>query len=904
MSRNDGVESEGNDPVSESTAQGAGGDADPQSTAQGAETATPTAESTTSGAAGSGGTTTQSAASGASGSSRTTTQSTASGAGGSSGTPSTSAASGAGGTAGPGPSSAATGASGSTGSATTEDPYVPETPKFGGRKLIDADRWAVWTGGKPKADWTELEDPEPVAIAPTQFRPTSVSSQAKSQAYRVAGLETKFSRTSNLQTFQKKVMKHLIAYGLDTVTYTTSPSDVNQVVSVIDNHGLFNLKGGSSTANDIKGCKFDSFGHDNDRDAKEFLLNSVDESIEDQLHQDCKDDDSFVAMWLTLIHIVSSVSFDRFDKMKESIKTRKVTDYPGENIETAASDYLADYLKLHGAQMYEHPLTLTMLNSIMEAGGGANEDFRYPLRELKTKLTKTLEKVRHLSYTERHEAVVKDEVDVPSVLTQAKLEYRRVYDDNKWPAAQKVKDSKAVDQTFGRVNKAEIKSLVNKLVQSAGNSDKSKPSGWTQVKSKRTNSRNKSERNNPGRKDAKRSENVRNGGSGPRTPPPKDGESEIKFINGKKKYWCSKCNRWTISHGTENHKTTEELKAVARPSAGMTRVNFDLHPSAFKATVNSSCSTGSGWTVVLKFLASLIVMSCATWVYVHAIALGMSWLQGYEFPDWTALMLNTVNVIKQEWLSLLLIGMSGSVGLGTVAVLYRSAKTEGQPTPVRLRCGAAACKQAVRRDKAQHRSPYWKGRGRKPANRIPPPSDRANLDYHSRYSNLGRPNRRELPNVARIRMLKLKAAHLSREITVIRQMLNNKVREHNGIMAEVKRLERPAKWRDGYRQGRPKPMGVQMCPNRFERMCLQTVKDAMTSARPKPDNYMCPAKAKPRRQRGPSRSQTTTCVQPRPSPGVSLGPQLLESIEDHEVLHLKPGESLKDHFALGYNGRV
>ena len=55
----------------------------------------------------------------------------------------------------------------------------------------------------------------------------------------------------------------------------------------------------------------------------------------------------------------------------------------------------------------------------------------------------------------------------------------------------------------------------------------------------------------------------------PRAPPPKAGEPEIKVIDGKKQYWCAKCNRWTESHGTDGHKTKEQLQAErSQPSKG------------------------------------------------------------------------------------------------------------------------------------------------------------------------------------------------------------------------------------------------------------------------------------------------------------------------------------------------
>ena len=53
--------------------------------------------------------------------------------------------------------------------------------------------------------------------------------------------------------------------------------------------------------------------------------------------------------------------------------------------------------------------------------------------------------------------------------------------------------------------------------------------------------------------------------------PPKSGESEKKTIDGKERFWCSKCREgkgmWNLTHVTSNHKTKEQL-AAARAAGG------------------------------------------------------------------------------------------------------------------------------------------------------------------------------------------------------------------------------------------------------------------------------------------------------------------------------------------------
>ena len=237
-------------------------------------------------------------------------------------------------------------------------PFKQATPKHGGIAEIATHKWAAWTGGEPSNDWSGLKTPNPTSIGPNQYRSSDISSQAKAQYYRTQGLETKFTRDGDLQVFQKKVLEHLETYGLDTITYLSHPKDKTTVVSVIEHHALFQLKDGVMEAAAIANAHFDTYDQANQKDAKKFLLNAVDEHLEKQLYENCNSDDTFVAYWLNLMRIVRSMSIDRFDKIKDKIKSRHIKEYQGKNIELMASAYLHDWQELHGAGLYDQNLTI------------------------------------------------------------------------------------------------------------------------------------------------------------------------------------------------------------------------------------------------------------------------------------------------------------------------------------------------------------------------------------------------------------------------------------------------------------------------------------------------------------------------------------------------------------------
>ena len=135
-------------------------------------------------------------------------------------------------------------------------------------------------------------------------------------------------------------------------------------------------------------------------DAKKFLYNSVDDHYKKQLNQNCSQDCSFVTYWLELIHSIQSTSMERFEAIKERIKSRSSTDYEGENIEDLCSDFFRDYTTLDNSSMYDKKLNLHMLDIGMAAGGEHNEDYRFPLRLVRDKLEKALLNIRHMGYVE------------------------------------------------------------------------------------------------------------------------------------------------------------------------------------------------------------------------------------------------------------------------------------------------------------------------------------------------------------------------------------------------------------------------------------------------------------------------------------------------------------------------
>ena len=630
--------------------------------------------------------------------------------------------------------------------------FKPQQPKHGNLIEIGTDVWVAYTGGKPSADWSQLESAPTTTIGPNQYRATSISTQAKSQYYRTQGLETKFSKGKDLQTFQRKIFDHMKLHGMDTITYLEDPYDKSKLVSVVQDYGRYDLEEAIKLANKTRTNHFDKYDDANQVDARKYLMNSLDDELETELYNNCEDEDCFGAVWFNLIQIIQSSSMERYERVKDRIKNRSIKDFEGENVEKCAAAHYADYKELHSAGVYDPKLTLNILNGLMEAGGTANEDFRFPLRKIKLELESKLRAIAHKPYAEAHKDLCKSQLDAKSVLKQAKTEYRNLLDNDKWPAAAHAKDSKALNKNYGNVNAAATaEKLVHALIQSVSDRDKSQDScnncgklgHWARDCPQKKTERKGIGGGRTGTSVNKGSTTKRNGkrkdeGNRQKTPPPKPGESEITYINGTKKYWCAKCKRWTLSHGTDAHKGKDELKKLKdKTSANVARVNFDVHPAAYKVVIHDKLAVGPHasmmhWITPVRFLLLWTILVPLLWLDITAIS--------------NNIFSTVTHVARSHAMWIASTTLSGLLGLGTACWL--STQVEDPPTrdpwdptqQPRLRTGPNVRKQAWRRFNRAIQ-PYLKAQHQPRSAHVPPHCVRQALTPHQRFNNTGRRNR-------------------------------------------------------------------------------------------------------------------------------------------------------------------
>jgi hypothetical protein len=436
---------------------------------------------------------------------------------------------------------------------------------------------AAWTGGKPKSDWSGIEDDPQTYASPNQLRPVSANAAQKSYNHRNTGPTDKYKRGDDLADFQTLVWDHLKDTGLDTVAYLRDPSDPSRMLSVVKEHSRFTLATAKELSHE-QAKLYDAFDTANDGSARKFVLDSISKDLSKHVSERLLENPTFAEVWLQFIKTIQSTSLERFDVLIAKIKGRKPAQYPGENLETLASDYRRDALELSTAGHYEHKLTLDMANGFLLAGGPDNEDFRSRLRGKAQNLETALLKVAHQDKASKDQYMNDHDFSFMDICRAAEDAYRRQYDNGKWPPAQHARDSKTVPTSFG------ANAVFPSTPPSGSASDGPFPGNCYSCGKPGHLSRNcPSPKTANGSSEDKRHSrtNQNHPPSEWKTTPPAAGAPTTKEMHGKTFHWCAKCKRYTITHTTEGHTGKPPDKVVNFASLAQDysawNVSFDMN---------------------------------------------------------------------------------------------------------------------------------------------------------------------------------------------------------------------------------------------------------------------------------------------------------------------------------------
>ena len=490
-----------------------------------------------------------------------------------------------------------------------------------------------WCGAHPNSEWTGPDKSASKTVHPGQYRNPQISSAQKAHSLRIQGLQPKFKASDNRITFEQKVLEHLELHGLFSVSCVPNPANQQEMISCVTNHPRLHVKRlPELIAPQLR--KYDKYDHNNDSEAKMYLLNSIHEDLATELRSVTTKDDPFPYLYLHLMKIVRNVSIDYCNTIKQRIRSRHPSQYPGQNLAQMAIDFRADIKELEIAGQYEHNLSLIILEAFLSAGGSQPlEQYKHSLRILHDKLEDTLLDIGFMTQVDATKLIIKEGLTVRDICRIATDKYRSLASRDKWPPARHNPDSKAAPAKFGAYALLPHDQKTKKKggcfnCGSLEHMARDCPEPKKDIPSRKSRPPLKQQRPNT---NPKRHEN-RNPWK--RTPPgPSD--SQTKQVQDKTWHWCEKCGRWSLTHGTNEHTSPtdaapkHQANIVMNHSAWHTQVHYMdndspmkiLHslrpmlamPSAFVALGLALPYLPSSW--VIAPLVWLIVG--ATLIYVH-----------------------------------------------------------------------------------------------------------------------------------------------------------------------------------------------------------------------------------------------------------------------------------------------
>ena len=426
-------------------------------------------------------------------------------------------------------------------------------------------------GGKPKADWTGIEDLNERSMSDLCFRSLDPVVGQKSVHSRTKPLSQKFTAKSNLAEFQEEVWDHLYKFGLDTISYLPDPKNNTEVLCVVTKHaqltGDMKKMGGLSSA--VSG-KFDIWDKKNDTEAKAFLLSSLSEELKRDFkpfHD--KEKDTFAMTWLKLIHYLVSSNSRTFDKLKDEIRKIRPQQYSGQNIEKMSADYISKAEELVNAGYFDHSLILNMVDGFLCASRDAKGTFHHTMNDLRKSVDKLQQSTIFMSRQDQMDSYAKQRLTYKDVCFAAVKEYKTLCDDNLWEPKKLPQDRQApANHAANLAMFSRAYNLIANMNGQNNNQNKSNNSGTTNnnKKKKQTNDKGtricyncgkkghvaktcKEPRKSADEKKAIRHKNL----PAWRLKAPGPNDSQTKTVNDKTYHWCQMCGNWTLTHSTQEH---------------------------------------------------------------------------------------------------------------------------------------------------------------------------------------------------------------------------------------------------------------------------------------------------------------------------------------------------------------
>ncbi|KAL7556520.1 hypothetical protein ACA910_000983 [Epithemia clementina (nom. ined.)] len=253
------------------------------------------------------------------------------------------------------------------------------------------------------------------------------------------------------------------AHNLDTVTYLQDPADATIMRNIVIEHMRFTFNNAATLAQTQKAL-YNQYDHANHKAAIQALLKSLDPTLANDIEDRMNSSMTLHQVWMLLICNLQTDSINKFDKLKNKIRSHTPFLNDGQNIAEMAR-HCCNALQAVG--FHEQTLKLTILESFMLATG--SDFYKLGLHSLHAPLTLKIPAIAYNSKGDQQKEMLKAGLSYHDVCNLAKKLYPADISQNRWSPALNNADSKVPTDIFGKLSDVQAMVLQQYMTAKHGN---------------------------------------------------------------------------------------------------------------------------------------------------------------------------------------------------------------------------------------------------------------------------------------------------------------------------------------------------------------------------------------------------------------------------------------------------
>jgi GAG-pre-integrase domain/Zinc knuckle len=470
-------------------------------------------------------------------------------------------------------------------------------------KIGNIDQTGPWTGGKPANEqWSDSSNSRPVSVYCYRSGKDFRQYQARTH-----GLTLKLKKDATdghtLHSFASDVQRHLELHGMDAVFYVQDST--KQLCNIVQQHPLFTVENVADLVTTYRTTLYDDYDLDNLIDSREFLLNSIDSDIKLLISPFITSATSGPEIWMWIVGEIQSSSIERLVSVAENIKKCKLKSFKGENVKQYSAHMLTLCRDLANGQSLPRDICLTIVDQLIDC---SVEKFRTTFLNLRDRIIDEMREYHGKSDFAIREMQVRQRLfTYESLLSKANTSYQTLLDLKQWGPNVFSKDKSGAPETL--LSSAEVNALVQKAVAKVKKEFDSKFFPRKDKDVTCFNCGKKGHRKSDCKLPPKTASPTK---SIWKTLPPKHGEPESKPVDGKEYHWCSKCKRWSPTHGTKDHKDLKKKDNTAEANVQEDGLYCQWTAETWSAEMDLLPQE----SIFIKYYIAMMfwIFNCVTWI--------------------------------------------------------------------------------------------------------------------------------------------------------------------------------------------------------------------------------------------------------------------------------------------------